>query len=135
MKVVDKPKQRAKSRSVEGIEFIEISGGGGPVPDIGAKLEAFYGSTRCAGCARARRASSRACATIVIVVDASVSAGLGTSRLRRAASLRRRRRHGQPLGVEELVAPRVLVHECSYRLLKFGRSKRWSDPRSPNAPR
>lgn len=30
-------------------------------------------------------------------------------------------------GAEELVAPRLLAHECSYRLLKFGRAKRWGE--------
>lgn len=28
-------------------------------------------------------------------------------------------------GTEELVAPRLLTTECSYRLLKYGRSHRW----------
>jgi predicted nucleic acid-binding protein len=30
-------------------------------------------------------------------------------------------------GAEELVAPRLLVTECSYRLLKYGRSHRWGE--------
>ena len=30
-------------------------------------------------------------------------------------------------GTEILAAPRLLAHECSYRLLKFGRSKRWGE--------
>ena len=30
-------------------------------------------------------------------------------------------------GTEELVAPRLLTTECSYRLLKYGRSHRWGE--------
>lgn len=30
-------------------------------------------------------------------------------------------------GAEELVAPRLLTTECSYRLLKYGRSHRWGE--------
>ena len=30
-------------------------------------------------------------------------------------------------GTEELVAPRLLVTECSYRLLKYGRAHRWGE--------
>ena len=30
-------------------------------------------------------------------------------------------------GTDELVAPRLLATECSYRLLKYGRSHRWGE--------
>ncbi len=30
-------------------------------------------------------------------------------------------------GIEELVAPRLLATECTYRLLKYGRSHRWGE--------
>lgn len=30
-------------------------------------------------------------------------------------------------GTDELVAPRLLVTECSYRLLKYGRTHRWGE--------
>lgn len=58
----------------------------------------------------------------MIVVDASVALAWvlpdSEARHRYAASVTE--------AADELVAPRVLVHECSYRLLKFGRDKRWT---------
>lgn len=30
-------------------------------------------------------------------------------------------------GIEELAAPRLLVTECTYRLLKYGRAHRWGE--------
>lgn len=36
-------------------------------------------------------------------------------------------------GVDQLVAPRLLTTECSYRLLKYGRRHRWSEAKIAEA--
>jgi hypothetical protein len=36
-------------------------------------------------------------------------------------------------GTEELLAPRLLVTECSYRLLKYGRRHRWGEAKIAEA--
>lgn len=41
-KPTPKPKTRLKPKPVEGLEFVEVGGGGGPVSDIDKRLEAFY---------------------------------------------------------------------------------------------
>ena len=63
----------------------------------------------------------------MIVVDASVALAWVLPDTEQNLAYSARIAEAGIAGSDELVAPRLLTTECSYRLLKYGRQRRWGE--------